>query len=224
MQHAEPLHRANVSESVAAAVRAMIVNGRLGEGERINEVRLSEALGVSRTPLREALNRLQAEGALSSSPGLGYRVLPLTVEEFGQLYDIRPILDPEALRAAGLPDRKRLESLERLNRAFAAARDPEAAIDLDDRWHMALIEACPNKVLLGMIETIIQRTRRYELALMRESRGVATATGDHEAILAALRQGDLEGACAALKRNMQSGREPIVEWLKARRTGERETS
>src|SRR4051812_50184921 len=100
MQSVEPLHRANVSESVAAAVRAMIVDGRLAEGERINEVRLSEALGVSRTPLREALTRLAAEGALTSSPGLGYRVRPLTVEEFEQLYDIRPILDPEALRMA----------------------------------------------------------------------------------------------------------------------------
>src|SRR4051812_4262762 len=100
MQRIETVQRANVSESVAAAVRAMIVDGRLGEDERINEVRLSEALGVSRTPLREALNRLQAEGALTSAPGLGYRVLPLTVEELEQLYDIRPILDPEALRMA----------------------------------------------------------------------------------------------------------------------------
>lgn len=224
MQDVEPLHRANVSETVAAAVRAMIVDGRLGEGERINEVRLSEALGVSRTPLREALNRLQAEGALTSSAGLGYRVRPLTVEELEQLYGIRPILDPEALRLAGLPDRKGLERLERLNRAFASARDPEAAIDLDDQWHMALIGACPNRVLIGMIENIILRTRRYELALMRESTNVARATGDHDDILAALRKGDLDGACAALKRNMQSGSEPIAQWLMARRAGKRETS
>lgn len=220
MHEIEPLQRANVSESVAAAVRAMIVDGRLAEGERINEVRLSEALGVSRTPLREALNRLAAEGAITSAPGLGYRVRPLTVEEFDQLYDIRPILDPEALRMAGLPDEGRLARLEKLNRAFASARDPEAAIDLDDRWHMELIGACPNKVLIEMIQSIILRTRRYELALMRESANVQGATGDHDLILAALRDGDLERACAALKHNMQSGREPIVGWLRARKAGQ----
>lgn len=216
MQGAEPLSRANVSEQVAAAVRAMIVDGRLAEGERINEVRLSESLGVSRTPLREALSRLAAEGAIASAPGLGYRVRPLTLEELEQLYDIRPILDPEGLRRAGLPDARRLRRLEQLNRAFAGERDAEAAIALDDQWHLELVGACPNKVLIEMIQHIMLRTRRYELALMRETANVERATGDHDLILAALGKGDLEGACAALKQNMQSGRGPIVAWLAAR--------
>src|SRR5579862_2230589 len=102
MRNIEPLRRLNISETVAAAVRAMIVDGRLAPGERINEVRLSQALGVSRTPLREALGRLAAEGALTSPPAIGYSVRPLDVAEFEQLYDIRPLLDPEALRLAGL--------------------------------------------------------------------------------------------------------------------------
>ena len=72
-----------------------------------------------------------------------------------------------------------------------------------------------------MIRNIVLRTRRYELALMRETSNVRTATGDHEEILTALRAGDLQGACAALKRNMQSGREPIIDWLRSRRAPER---
>jgi DNA-binding GntR family transcriptional regulator len=67
-----------------------------------------------------------------------------------------------------------------------------------------------------MIENIILRTRRYELALMRETPNVRRATEEHARILAALRKRDLPAACAALKRNMQSGRAPIVSWLKAR--------
>src|SRR5262249_40350900 len=90
------LSRANISADGAAAVRAMIVDGRLPAGERINEVRLAEQLGVSRTPLREALNRLSSEGALTSAPRIGYFVRPLTLEEFQQIYAIRPLLDPEA--------------------------------------------------------------------------------------------------------------------------------
>lgn len=216
MQTIRPLHRVNVSETVAAAVRAMIVDGRLAPGERVNEVRLSQALGVSRTPLREALNRLAAEGALSSTPAIGYSVRPLSVEEFEQLYDIRPLLDPEALRLAGLPGAARLAKLEALNRRFAATQDAEAAISLDDEWHRELIAPCPNRVLIEMIEAMILRTRRYEVALLRERPNRLRATDDHEQILAALRAGDLEAACAALKTNMQSGREPIIAWLTAR--------
>ena len=216
MRNIEPLRRLNVSETVAAAVRAMIVDGRLAPGERINEVRLSEALGVSRTPLREALNRLASEGAVASTPAIGYSVRPLSLEEFGQLYDIRPLLDPEALRLAGLPSAARLAKLDALNRRFAAARDAETAITLDDEWHLELIAACPNQVLVEMIETIMLRTRRYEVALLRERPNRLRAGDDHDQILAALRSGDLPAACAALKINMQSGREPIVAWLTAR--------
>ena len=215
MQNTEPLRRLNISEAVADTVRAMIVDGRLGPGERINEVRLSEALGVSRTPLREALSRLASEGALSATPAIGYSVRPLTVEEFEQVYAIRPLLDPEALRLAGLPSAAGLAKLEALNRRFIEAQDAETAITLDDDWHRALIAACPNKVLLEMIDAMILRTRRYEVALMRETPNRRVASEDHERIMAALRAGDLPGACAALKHNMQTGFDPVVAWLTA---------
>src|SRR6476659_6139720 len=100
MQTTTPLPRPSLSQAAADAVREMIVDGRLAPGERINEVRLSESLGVSRTPLREALGRLAADGALSSTPSIGYAGRPLPLDEFEQLYAIRPILDLEALRLA----------------------------------------------------------------------------------------------------------------------------
>lgn len=209
------IERGNISEAAADAVRAMIVDGRLGAGERVNEVRLAEQLGVSRTPLREALSGLVAEGALMARPRLGYFVRPLTLEEFEQIYDIRPLLDPEALRLAGIPSANRIARLEKLNAQLHEATGLRA-IEIDDAWHMELIADCPNKVLIEFIQNIIVRTRRYELALMREQANVTTATGDHERILSALKAGNLEAACAGLKRNMQSGREPIVAWLKQR--------
>jgi DNA-binding GntR family transcriptional regulator len=97
-------------------------------------------------------------------------------------------------------------------------------IGLDDEFHLLLLDRCPNRVLIEMIQNIILRTRRYELALMRETSGVRRATGDHRRILAALRRRDLPAACAALKRNMQWGRAPIVSWLKARETKARARS
>jgi DNA-binding GntR family transcriptional regulator len=214
MQLAET-ERGNISEAAADAVRAMIVDGRLAAGDRINEVRLAQQLGVSRTPLREALSGLVAEGALIARPRLGYFVRPLSLEDFEQIYAIRPLLDPEALRLAGIPSAKRIARLEKLNADLGKASGVRA-IDIDDAWHMELIADCPNKVLIELIQNIMVRTRRYELALMREKVSVGSAIEDHERVVAALKAGNLEAACAGLKRNMQIGREPVVEWLKQR--------
>src|SRR5437016_5536138 len=158
--------RDNLSDALANELRNRIVDGRLPAGERINEVHLSAALGVSRTPLREALNRLALEGALINRPRIGYTVRPLTLEEFEQVYDVRPLLDPEALRLAGLPSPEGLKRLRALNRRIEHARDPDTVISLDDEWHLELIAPCPNKVLIELVELMIHRTRRYEIALM----------------------------------------------------------
>ncbi|HJY41353.1 MAG TPA: GntR family transcriptional regulator [Steroidobacteraceae bacterium] len=212
------LVRDNLSDSVVLELRRLIVDGQLAAGARINEVHLSRQLAISRTPLREALARLAQEGALRSVARIGYFVRPLTVEEFEQLYDIRPILDPEALRLAGLPSRERMQQLQDLNDAIGRAHDSDAIINLDDEFHMELIAACPNQVLIDLIRQIMQRTRRYEMALMRESRNVAVATANHKEIMTALRKRDLRAACAALRNNLRTGREPILAWLKARQS------
>ena len=218
MQKPKLLKRSTVSDDVAAAVRALIANGGLAEGERINEVHLAAQLGVSRTPLREALNRLRAEDALTSAPNFGFTVKPLTLEEFEPLYGMRPILDPAALRLAGLPSAEKLARLRKLNAQIEATRDPERIIDLDDAWHLELIADCPNPILLDLIGQFVRRTRRYEIALMRERNNVLVAGSNHRAIMAALARRDLEAACSALQHNMQTGRAPIAAWLKSRET------
>jgi DNA-binding GntR family transcriptional regulator len=218
MQRIRQIDRPNISDSVVIALREMIVDGRLKAGDRINEVHLSQRLGISRTPLREALIRLTAEGALASRPRSGFYVRPLSIEEFEQIYPIRAILDPEALRLAGSPPPERLLRLERSNRKLAETVDPEAILKLDDAWHLELLADCPNAVLLGLIKQFILRTRRYELALMRDRRNVEHTIRDHDDVLAALRKGDLEAACLALRRNMESGKAPIIAWLQQRQT------
>lgn len=207
--------RTNISADAANAIRDLIATGQLREGERVNEVHLAGRLGVSRTPLREALNRLAAEGALLVRPKRGMFVRPLTLEEFDQIYAIRPLVEPEALRLAGIPDAAQLDRIEAINSTLKRVKG-EAAIALDDAWHLELIASCSNQVLLDIIANMIERTRRYELALMREAKNVATATGEHEAVMAALRAGDLDAACAALKQNLTTGRAPIVKWLRER--------
>ena len=210
------LERASLSQSAETAILAMIVAGELAAGGRINEVHLAERLQISRTPLREALNRLSSEGSLEARLHHGYFVKALTLEEFEQVYDIRPILDPAALRLAGLPGREQITRLEKLNQRLVRTRNAATAIALDDEWHLTLLEACPNRVLVGLIQSMMARTRLYELALMRDTKSVGHAGQDHARIVAALKAGNLDAACAALQKNMQTGKAPIIAWLKSR--------
>jgi DNA-binding GntR family transcriptional regulator len=214
--HALVADRPNLSEELATELRERIVDGRLPAGERLNEVHLAASLGVSRTPLREALGRLTAEGALTTSPRLGFFVRPLTAEEFRQIYPIRALLDPEALRLAGIPSRERIAALEKRNAGLRGAQDADGVISRDDAWHLELLAGCPNRVLVGLIEQFMRTTRRYEIAYMRERRHVGAATDEHGKILSALRAKNLPRACEALRRNMESGVEPILAWLEER--------
>jgi DNA-binding GntR family transcriptional regulator len=213
----DTLVRGNISEELANRIRQMVVYGAIPAGSRINEVHLARDLQVSRTPLREAIARLVREDTLVAVPRVGAFSKPLTVEEFEEVYSIRNLLDPEALRLAGLPSPQQLQRLERLNARIGAAANPDEVIDLDDQWHLLLIDHCPNKVLLGLVRDFMRRTRRYEFALMRERKQVEVATETHCEIIAALRRADLAAATAILKRNMEEGREPILDWLRERK-------
>lgn len=207
--------RANLAETVANLLRDMILDGRLPAGQRINEVRLAAQIGVSRTPLREALSRLVNESALHDIPRRGFFVRPLTAEEVRAIYPIRAILDPAALRLAGIPSQQKIVRLRKLNRKLAAATKPAEAVKFDDELHIQLIADCPNPVLLELIQQFMWRTRRYELGLMGERRNMASAVARHERIFDALEAGDLELACRELEENMH-GEGPVLAWLAER--------
>lgn len=208
--------RTNLAEEVANTVRAMILDGRLPDGERVNEVRLAARLGVSRTPLREALARLVNEGALRDEPRRGFFVKPLSAAEVRSIYPIRAILDPAALRLAGIPSADALARLRELNVQLAAALDPEEAVRLDDAFHLELVVACPNPILVELIQQFMWRTRRYELGLMRSAAPMSGAVATHERIVAALEAGDLDLAARELEGNMARGAAPVLGWLAER--------
>jgi DNA-binding GntR family transcriptional regulator/CubicO group peptidase (beta-lactamase class C family) len=210
------IDRNNIADSIASDLRNEIMEGRLRAGERINEVHLAAAFGVSRTPLREALGRLVAEDAVASVARRGFFVTPLSLEEFKLLYPIRSILDPGALQLAGIPSTERLNRLAVLNKELVATKNAYARIRLDEAWHLELVAQCGNRILIDLIKQFMLRTRRYELALMREEFRVLRSVADHHRILRALRAGNLAKACNALGQNMAGGSTAIVAWLKSR--------
>ena len=205
--------RPNIGTIVADAVRERIVDGRLKPGERINEVQLAASLRISRTPLREALTRLAGEGAVRVVPRSGCYVAELSSDEVSQLYPIRAILDPAALQVAGVPGAKRLRELRALNARLRGTRDPKRVISLDDQFHSDLLAACPNRVLLELIDQLVWRTRRYELVLMSNERATRNAADEHDAILDALENQDLATACERLRDNMLSAMPALLARL-----------
>ncbi len=205
--------RRNISDEVATTLRDMIYDGELAAGQRINEVLLSGRLGVSRTPLREALTMLVAEGALTSIPRRGCFVKPLTREEFEDIYPMRSILEPEALMRSGIPSAATFAKLERINEKMRATKDMKARMSMDEIWHLELLSGCHNRVLLDLIRHFMHRFRRYGLAFARDRRVMESAKREHVEIIRALKSGDLGGACDWLRRNVTSSKEPILEWL-----------
>ncbi len=206
--------RQNISDKIRSAIDELIFAGGLPADSRINEVHLAEKLGVSRTPLREALHALAAENIVTCVPRRGFFVSPLTEQEFCDIYAIRPIIDPAALALAGLPSEARIAKLESLDKKLNNAANTNAAVDLDDAWHLELLSDCPNQVMMDMVRKMIHRTRRYELAYLRDQRNINNAVSEHAAVIDALRDGSMRSACAALRRNLTSGNAPILEWLR----------
>lgn len=205
-----------VSVQAASVVRAMIIEGQISDGERINEVQLSQKLGISRTPLREGLGQLVAEQFVHLVPRRGFFAAELTPKEFSDLYDLRPLLDPQALILGGQPSDAEIDAIDASNNAFINATPGPAAVEADEIFHRRLLASCPNKVLLDLIETLMRRTQRYELALLRTEPPVKHSGEQHSKIIKALREHDLFGAAERLRENLTSGKAAILDWLSSR--------
>lgn len=206
-----------ISNQAATIIRRMIVEGEISDGDRINEVHLSQHLNISRTPIREGLGQLVAEQFVEIIPRRGFFARELTASEFSNLYDLRPILDVEAFTLGGQPTTLEIDAIEKANLAFNKAGPGNAAVDADEAFHRLLLARCPNKVLMEFIESLILRTRRYELALFREATPIQSAGNQHALIIKALRDQDMSTAAKCLRDNLTSGKAPIITWLSTRK-------
>jgi DNA-binding GntR family transcriptional regulator len=196
-----------------------ILRGDPAPGSAINESELSALLGVSRTPLREALLGLVGEGFLRSSPGRGFFVLPLRSKEVEDLYPIIAALERLALLSSPPPSRADLLRLAEINRELVAGReDWEAALQADEAWHRALVSRCGNERLLETIRALKYHAQRYESAYMRHSGTVIESIAQHRAILRALREGDTEVAAQRLDLNWKISQDFLLPWLRAQET------
>jgi len=181
--------------------------GVVQPGEGINEVSLAADLGVSRTPLREALIALESEGQIESENGKGFRFVPLSAREFEELCPIIIVLEGLAL------DLTPAEELQRLGVQLAALA-ADFTVDIaehalvnqrDDQWHGLMLSACPNDRLLEEIRGVRLAIHRYESLLVADGAMVERSSFEHADIAQHLIDGDVAGAKVALAANWTNG-------------------
>ena len=207
--------RSPLGEQVYTEVVSLLHRGDLSPGTRVRDTAIAERLGVSRTPVREALLRLSREGLLDAGPGRGFRVRPLDRAELRDVGAILAELEPLALRLSPDPVSERLKRLEEIIRQMEQSRgDAARVIELDETWHQVLLDGCPNRRLLDLIAALRRVPRRYLHAYLREAGRLGLSTIHHTKLLAALHAGDRSGAAGLLERRWRRGVEEMEAWIK----------
>ena len=197
-----PIHRL-LPHEIADRLREMIVSGTLAPDEKINERELCEAFGVSRTPMREAVQALAKEGLIQLTPRRGARVAPLTLEDLEEVFPIMGAL--EAL-AGELACRhitaEAVTEIRRCHDAMLAAYakgDLAAYFPLNEEIHERIFRAAGNETLLQMRRSLAARVRRGRFRANLSTGRWKQAVAEHEDIIAALEARDGSALARVLK-------------------------
>lgn len=215
-------------QPLRSAIRRYLLNslmeGRLKPGSKINESELAQALGVSRTPLREALLHLEFEGFIESAHGRGFRVAPLRAKTAMDLHWLVGALEGMAARSLAELDpetlRERLTEMQQVNReltresAKGDGDNPDALIELGDRWHALLTSGCDNAELIELLKLIKARLYRYTCHFVTGPARIACTVDQHSNIISALEKRDFDAAIELIRAHWMTGADRDYEWLR----------
>jgi DNA-binding GntR family transcriptional regulator len=183
--------------AVLDAIKHAILAGELRPGQSLVEAELAQALGVSKTPVREALKTLAGAGLVTMSPYRGASVRVIDGETAHAIYDMRLLLEPEAVRRAASRGSGWDAAGQALDRADAAA--DEAGRSLANReFHRALYRDCGNPLLVGVLDDLRDQTALVSAAAWQQQPSWQQEAGEHRAVLAAAAAGDAEAASGLL--------------------------
>lgn len=206
--------RSPLGEQVYLQVLQRIQQGDLPVGARVRDAAIAAEMGVSRTPVREALLRLSREGLLSAETGRGFRLTPLDRTELRDIGSILAALEPLALDQSSDPEAERLGRLADVVRQLELTRgDIARCIELDEEFHRVLLEDCPNRRLLALVATLRRSLRRYLHHYLQRGGRVSLSSLQHSRIAEALRKGDRAGARQLLERKWRRGMDEIESAL-----------
>ncbi len=209
----------NLTSLAYRAIKNYILDGRLDEDTRLTEEFLSQQLGISKSPIREALTRLESERLIQIEPRRGAYLRKYSIQEIGDLYDLREALEVYAVGKARLSpellDSLR-QSVER-SQEYLSANDKPRYIEEDVNFHALLASASGNELLTETLTNVqhqvwLFRRKTYDLSRSK-------AAGMHAAVVAALASGDREAAQRLMREHVTEVRDKLVRYLEAERGG-----
>jgi DNA-binding GntR family transcriptional regulator len=217
------IQRVTVVDQVADALRSRILSGDLPEGAQLRQENLAVDLGVSRIPIREAFRRLEAEGLVTIAPHRGAIVSVLSIEEIGELFDLRAIIEPDLIaRACPALTQEALKKAEEILRQYAVAftqRDVVAWGRLNTAFHLSLYLPSQRQRSLVIAQTLLDQTDRYTRMQLLLTSGQSRAAEEHAALLRACHSRDADRAADLLAQHVRSAGESLLQFLKDRRKG-----
>lgn len=204
-------------DSTVDAVRDLILAGHYGPGARLGEVELADAIGVSRTPVREALRHLSAEGLVEITPNKGARVVAWSEAELEQVFDLRAQVEGLAARlAAQRATDEQLEGLHRLAARHLLAtedvdhRDLDLIYRLNSDFHGAVVAAVGGSSLPAVLGSLVHTAVLFRTLHTFDEPAMLRSAHHHVELVAAMRARDPEWAESVMRSHLLSARASLL--------------
>ncbi|CAM2180707.1 GntR family transcriptional regulator [Burkholderia latens] len=207
----------STADAVAASLREMIINGELQAGERLVERDLAERFGISRIPMREAIQRLEREGLLDIFRNRGAVVRMLSASDVQEIYDMRTLLEGDAIyRSVKRLDDETLARAELVHRLLGESSVPRRQGELNREFHALLYSCCGNDRQLKAIAELRGQVERYERLQATLLADTPSFQVEHEAILQACRERNVRSARAMTVAHLDSARSIVMRLVEGR--------
>jgi DNA-binding GntR family transcriptional regulator len=207
-------------DATARAVRAlreMVMNRRIGPGQQLRQDELAEEMGLSRSPLREALRTLETEGLLVHAPNQGYFVARLRSAHLKQIYLMRRLLETELLRTVRTPSAEDLSVLrsenQRIQKSVANGRLSEVLQD-NRRFHFGIFTLSPLELVTRQVERLWHLSESYRAAYLWLPAAQDRIIAEHSLMIDALAAGDVEGLVALADRHRSAAEVSVIRLLR----------
>lgn len=201
----------STADAIAASLRDMIINGELAAGERLVERDLAERFGISRIPMREAIQRLEREGLLDIFRNRGAVVRMLSASDVQEIYDLRVLLEGDAIyRSVKRLDDETLARAELVHRLLGDATVPRRQGELNREFHALLYSCCGNARQLKSIAELRGQVERYERLQATLLADTSAFQVEHDDILQACLERDARGARAMTVAHLDSARRIVL--------------
>lgn len=201
----------NLRETVLEQLRTAIITGELAEGSLVSAPSLGQALGVSATPVREAMMDLAREGLVETVKNKGFRITSMSDKDLDDLAQIRLLVEPPAMRlvVGNIPE-DAYEGLTRLADSCLRSAEREdlgGYLRYDREFHARILSFSGNAQLVALATSLRLRTRLYGIAVLARKGKLADSSREHHLLLEKLRSGDASGAEEVLRAHIGHARE-----------------